>query len=136
MSNKFENIKEGDTVYVNQSVRYGFNSERWFYIPIKVIKITKTQFTCENTKRYQKDSGREIGGGYQDRANLESRDVFDQMKEMREFAIRVKEINKTTSLVCKLDKIINKINPDIDIKIMEDFNIYAEKLLSAIIKGV
>ena len=126
---KFENIKEGDTVYSHRGVRYGFNSNRYFYVPVKVIKTTKTQFTCENNKRYQKDSGREIGGGYSDRVSIGSKEVFDQRHEMKNFIFRVKKINTATDLIYNLDKIRNRVNPKIDMAIIEDFIISAQKLL-------
>lgn len=129
---KFENVKEGDTVYVHQTVSYGFNSNKYFYIPMKVVKTTKTQFTCENDKRYQKDSGREIGGGYSDRVDAKSKDVFDQRKEMLEFKALVKILNKTTHLIYDLDKVRNRVKPGIDTKTLEDFNASAEKLLAAL----
>jgi hypothetical protein len=130
--NKFEDIKEGDTVYVHQAVRHGFNSNRYFYIPMKVVKTTKTQFTCENDKRYKKDNGYEIGGNYGDRVDLKSKDVFDQRKEMLEFKTLVKKITKATDLIYNLDRRRNKVGLDIDIKTLEEFTVSAEKLLAAI----
>lgn len=127
---KFENVKEGDTVYVHQGVRYGFNSEKYFWIPMKVVKTTKTQFTCENDKRYQKDNGREIGGNYGDRVDAKSEDVFDQRKELLEFKAKVKTITKATNAIWELDKIRNRIKPEVDMKILEDFTVHAEKLLA------
>lgn len=129
---KFENVKEGDIIYVRKGVPYGFNSARYFYIPVKVTKTTKTQFTCEDSKRYKKDSGFEIGGGYSDRAYNESEDVFDQRKELLEFEVVVSKIVKARHVIYELDKIRNQIKPDVDIKTMEEFIVHAEKLLAVL----
>lgn len=128
--NKFENIKVGDTVYLHRGVRYGFNSDRWFYVPVEVTKTTATQFTCgSNNRRYQKDGGRQIGGAYHDRVDIKSEDVFDQTNEMIKFEVQVKKANKATNLIYELDKNRNAVSPFIDMKIVEDFITHAEKLL-------
>lgn len=132
--NKFENIKVGDTVYLHRGVRYGFNSDRWFYIPIEVIKTTKTQFTCNNTRRYQKDGGREIGGNYHNRVDIKSEEVFDQTNEMVKFEVQVKKANKAVNLLYELDKRRSSVSPFVDMKTIEDFIAPAEKLLLEIKK--
>lgn len=57
---KFENIKTNDIVFIEEDVRYGWNTSESFYIPKKVIRVTKTQFVTEGDRRFKKD-GREIG---------------------------------------------------------------------------
>ena len=51
---KFENIKVGDTVFFKDSVAYSWNGGKDFFIPQKVIKVTKKQFTLENKEKCRK----------------------------------------------------------------------------------
>jgi len=60
---RFEDIKTGETVFLLTSVNLGYGlRKKVFFIPKKVTKTTKTQFTLEDGKRYKKSTGREIGG--------------------------------------------------------------------------
>ena len=130
--NNFENIRVGDIVYAHKGVRYGFNNNKYFYVQVQVTRVTKTQFTCENDKRYKKDSGREIGGSYGDRVEMRSMEVFDQTKEMNDFIRQMNKINKATTYIYELERCRNRVKPEIDIKLIEEFNACAEKLLLAI----
>lgn len=132
MSNVFENIKPGATVYLREAASYGFNNNRYFNIPMTVTRATKTQFVCSNNKRYAKDTGREIGGGYNNTVRMGSKDVIDESKNMAEFKSRVAIILKATNLVYEMDKYRNKIDPDIDIEIVKEFVASADKFLTKV----
>ena len=90
----FENIKVGDTVYkavqvgvsiyqLGVGVRIyqlgGGKHLKSFYLPVKVTKTTKTQFTTEDGNRYKKDNGREIG------ATLDAVLIVDGPDQTKEF---------------------------------------------------
>jgi hypothetical protein len=128
----FDDIKESDVVYVRGCVSYGFNSNRYFYLPVNVTKTTKTQFTCSNGKRYAKDSGRQIGGGYGDCARFASDNVTDESFDMKEFSKKASAIRRATNLIWDLDKNRNSINPEIEIELINNFVDIANKLLFAI----
>lgn len=88
---KFENIKVGDTVFIEERVEYAYRSGKSFTIPVTVTKVTKTQFTVESGQRFKKD-GRMIGGGlrsaYYEGEKMNWYDdttVTDQTKEMEYF---------------------------------------------------
>lgn len=88
---KFKDIKAGDTIFEEKFVSTGYNKGRYFFIPTKVVRVTKTQFVTESGNRYHKD-GR--GHGYtRGKALLEGekigflkdRIVTDQTKEYNDF---------------------------------------------------
>jgi hypothetical protein len=89
---KFHDVKVGDTVFVPQTVSYDWNKAKSFFIPKKVIKTTKTQFTVEPDIRFKND-GKMIGGGYGEFAYKEgdkygyrlNEVVKDERNEMRLF---------------------------------------------------
>ena len=62
--NKFEDIKPGDTVYIQRHtwVREGFRValQGQFWIPLKVDRVTTTQFVAEG-HRFNKQHGRAVG---------------------------------------------------------------------------
>ena len=45
---KFENIKKGDIVFILKEISTGWNTSKSFFIPVKVERVTKTQFILEN----------------------------------------------------------------------------------------
>lgn len=58
---KFNDVKVGDEVFIRTYVSYGWRKHRSFYIPLKVTKVTKSQLTTEDGRRFRKDNGKEIG---------------------------------------------------------------------------
>lgn len=107
---KFKDIKVGDTVYVHSEVRVGFNSYEYFLVTVKVVKVTNTQFTCDNNERYGKERGNRIGGGYGDYAYMlgekigyNKKEVKDQTKEYEDFLIKLKLISNVVSIAKGLD---------------------------------
>lgn len=117
---KFENIKTGDVVYTTRSIRYGWNSAETFYVPEKVVKITKTQFTVESGNRYKKEGNR-IGDGF-DKAYFlgDNKSYFgkpdlvrDQTEEMKAFEMKLTLERKFNSLSEKLNLKLNS-NLNID----------------------
>jgi len=51
---KFENIKVGDAVLVNKEIKYDRYSVESFLIPVKVIRVTLTQFITDGDLRFKK----------------------------------------------------------------------------------
>ncbi len=105
---KFENIKVGDTVMIEDSVTYGWYKSKRFWIPKKVIRVSKAQFVIEGGKRFKKN-GKQVGvhsygcigllseiGGYRDEV------IKDQTKERNAF---VKKINLEDDINASIDVI-------------------------------
>jgi hypothetical protein len=119
MNIKFKNIKIGDTVITEECVKYGWGLGSTFYIPSKVVKVTKTQFVTENKARFNKD-GREIGEyrhAYDlgDKPNTFSDTIVsDQTKERDLFITKIKlerDISKSIGLLkIELDSNLNIIH--------------------------
>ena len=92
---KFENVKVGDTVFVEREIRYGWGNMKDFWIPTKVKRVTKTQFVVElDDRRFKKDRGYEIGCNSYGKYAKNEGDVYgfgnkirvyDQTAEMNEF---------------------------------------------------
>lgn len=92
---EFENIKVGDTVYIKKEVTIGWNEGRLFTIPIKVIRVTKTQFTTEGSARYKKD-GRKIGDSrYFENASVSGEDQTEEMSKFKALASLCFKINNS-----------------------------------------
>ena len=139
MNKKFENIQKGDTVYTEKFVTYGLYIKKYFYVPEKVIKVTKTQFTVESGTKYRKDGsqmGKSFGKAYflGDKAGFLSgariiKDETDEMKAFKEkLKIEIEFIDLADKLKLKpncdlniyqIEYCISKLN---DIKIMLDSN--------------
>ncbi len=94
---KFENIKVGDTVYIEKTIKYSWNRGETFFIPAKVKRITNTQFVTEGGERFKKD-GRGIGGvKYRVAYNIgdsygwgNKKTVKDQSVEMKLFEEKIR----------------------------------------------
>lgn len=107
---KFENIKIGDIIYIEEPVEYGWGNIRYFWIPVPVSKVTKTQFVAGGY-RFQKESGKMIGGNRYsayaknlgDKCYMFPSDVVtDQTTEMKEFKYKMKIIQKIKSDISEL----------------------------------
>lgn len=87
----FEDIQVGDTVLVPTRIHFGFHGKR-FYLPRKVLRVTKTQFDVEapdhpKPRRYMKLTGNPVGFGspYSDTVRLRCRQYQDETEEYRRF---------------------------------------------------
>jgi len=114
---KFKDIQVGDTVYMRKSVSYGWGQGRGFTIPVKVIRVTKTQFVVEGGNRYQKEWGTSIGD-----YGSAKKEGEDQSKEMKEFAAHVKLMNSVYSRVRDI-----QISIDIDNEVLKEFDEFLKK---------
>jgi len=85
---KFGNIKTGDTVLIKTEVRIGWSGCKYFWQPKTVDKVTPKQFVIEN-RRYKKDDGYCIGGGYAEQAKL----IGEEKDETNECNELVKKLN-------------------------------------------
>jgi ribosomal protein S24E len=119
---KFQDIKVGDEVFVGNSIRYGWNLGEEFFIPEKVVRVTKTQFSTVSGRRFKKEYGQQIGSGtYGANAYMEgdkkshwSDDViYDQTKEMEEFK---KKISLERDVIQTLADINPSLNSGLSLK--------------------
>jgi len=99
-------IKEGQEVYINESVRYGFSNYKNFTIKLTIERTTKTQFIV-NGRRFRKDNMSEIGQ-YCSYARFEG---VDQSIAMNEFKKVVSISNKVYSLTTNFPSM--QVNTDI-----------------------
>lgn len=122
---KFENIKPGDKVFIEESIRYGWNSKKKFWIEKEVDRITQTQFLIGG-RRFKKDNGREIGSNGFDIARFEGevlpghwqarRTVTDQSEEMAAFKRQIKLVelvNRDLSGLSERVKVGNHTNEEL-----------------------
>lgn len=90
----FENIKIGDKVLVRVFIKIAWNKRAPFRVAEKVTNVTKTQFTTESNKRFNKD-GRAFGG-YGTALHLDHVDivtkkpVIDQSREIEMLKLKIK----------------------------------------------
>lgn len=90
---KFENIKVGDTVFLEKVVSYGWRNSKTFTIPFKVERVTATQFIVDGRK-FKKENGREIG-----EYNFAKLQDIDQSAEMKAFEEFLQVLWKTQKLL-------------------------------------
>lgn len=113
---KYENIKPGEKVLIPVSVRYGFNSSEEFLIEKEVLRTTKTLFVVNidgKELKFKKDSGRQVGGNYFDRARFVGEEYYDlnrkciatdQTQEMMQFKKKVRAVNKLNHDIQNLNR--------------------------------
>ncbi len=54
--NKYMDIAIGNVRYIQASVRYGWGTSKWFWVPGKVTRVTATMFIVAGGK-YRKNNG-------------------------------------------------------------------------------
>ena len=92
---KFKDIKVGDTVFVEETVKNGFSGGESFYIPKPVTKVTPAQFFIGDLRYFKKD-GKQVGN-YGEYAYLEgdnpigwgNESVTDQTAKMETFKQKI-----------------------------------------------
>jgi hypothetical protein len=104
---KFKDIKEGDTVYIEETVRYGYHRGQSFFVPVKVIKTTKTQFTVEDGYRFMKENGKGIkdlcGNAYFLGDQVRYKEfVTDQSKECNALKEKLKVVSGLNTLISRV----------------------------------
>lgn len=115
---KFQDVKVGDIVILLQTVNYTVLSSKCFYVPKKVVRVTKTQFVTENGSRYGKD-GFGIGPNRFKRVfktgdtDFTGHVVSDESKEMSEFVEKLKIYKRMISMAKELIS-ENTINLSLD----------------------
>lgn len=120
---KYKDIKVGDTVYVNMEIRYGFHISKIFYVPRKVIKITKTQFTVEKNRRFKKEDGREINSekycsyACKEGENFRGFIIKDETYEMKKFLYKIR---LEQSIIQHFSDFKLKIDSSLSLKELED----------------
>lgn len=132
---KFENIKVGDTVLVEDKVSYGWNLAEAFLVPKKVERVTKTQFIIEGGDKFRKD-GRIISRKFVNAYNfgdkvglLRDRVAKDESELMEVFKAKLgveKSINK------KSESIKIELNSDLSLKLLKEIDGLMDKVIWAI----
>lgn len=90
----------GDIIFVKENVYYrGSYLYKSFFIPEKIIRVTKTQFTTESGKRFNQ-SGRGIGHSY-----FAYTDKEDQSNEKKMFEKQVKLANQIYTKLYNLSSV-------------------------------
>ena len=92
---KFKDIKVGDTVFIEETVKNGFSGGQSFYIPKSVTKVTPAQFFIGDS-RFTKKDGKRVGI-YGEYAYLEgdrpigwrNESVTDQTAQMETFKQKI-----------------------------------------------
>lgn len=126
----FEDIKVGDTVFIEKIVKFGWSNRRYFTIPVNVTRVTKTQFTVSSGERFKKDGGRQIGKGIY---SLGKKEGVDQTSEMKEFELKLKIGQLSRDSATEISTLCN--NPEylnVNIKTIIDI----EKSLSELLMKV
>ena len=113
-----ENIKEGDTVYRKAYVSSWYYPEKSFYIPIAVIKTTKTQLTVKGGKKYNKSTGKEVGG--------RTKVLADAPDETSAYLAYKNHLNRLIKLKDKLDNL--ELNIDIPDVLLTELETILDKL--------
>ena len=130
---KFENIQVEDEVFVPYSVRTGWRESQEFYIPEKVVKVTKTQFVTESNKRFSIKYGRQIGESFSsakckgDKMGLSRKEVYDQTEEMNELKAKINLIHKINLL---LEKVSIDYNTELPLNDLKEINQLATELVN------
>lgn len=132
MEDKFKDVKVGDTVMVEETVKFGWNEGKQFFIPVEVIKVTKTQFVTMWNHRFKK-SGFGVGADKFTKAyfaNKEETDyqgklIVDQNKERLAFITKLNTESKSMNLLKSVfDKL--KHNSTVSTERLKELNISLE----------
>jgi hypothetical protein len=92
-------MKVGDTVMELIPVSYGWNLSKWFYIPSRVIRITKTLLITKSG-RYSKDDGTS-------KANLRTKislTAKDETSDRNKFINHVNTVSRIKLSIVKLHR--------------------------------
>ncbi len=102
---KFDDIKVGDVVFINKQIVTGWHSVKTFTIPVKVERVTPTQFVAGGN-RYKKDYGfliGDCGACYRLGDSVYGREVKDQTEEMNTFVKKFELCEKLKNLIYKIN---------------------------------
>lgn len=118
---KFDGIKIGDKVMVESIVEYGWGVYRSFWIPVKVKRVTKTQFVTSDDSRWNKD-GKGIGDKKYSHVTFLGEKtwqgkVVDQTEERNVF---IKTLKLERKIKAKLDSITVEYGSNIDLNTLSD----------------
>lgn len=122
---RFENIKIDDIIFVKKLIRYAYSSGKSFFIPTKVIAVTKTQFKIENGDRFYKEDSRQFGDrwniAYKEGEKTEGLDdgrfVKDETAEMEAFELK---LNKEKDINNIVKEIVCPRNSTFDMGVLND----------------
>ena len=99
MDSEFNNIKEGDVVFVYRRVNYGWKNYKDFLVSKRVTRVTPKQFLV-GTDRYRKSNGSLVASGYT--LSFASKKGTDQTKECRDFIRKISLENNINNIVSEI----------------------------------
>jgi len=117
MSDKFADVAVGDTVLYRHEESFGF-SQRLFYLPARVVRLTKTQFmACRDGSEvevaFRKSDGKGVGSrelrAYRDGDVDWGKRITDETALLRAFRKDRAALNKARTLA---DDISKKVSID------------------------
>jgi len=133
---KFKAIKEGDTVYIRKNVTYSWGDTKSFFLPRKVIRVTKAQFVIENNLKFRKKNG--YGFGHSkvaynlgDKYNYGGNIVTDETKKLELFLEKLKLEEEIRTMIREMYLHNNsKFNLNELLEIKEKLNVFSKTLKS------
>lgn len=124
---KFKDIKIDDVVMYQKIVGFGLRRGKNFFIPLKVIRVTPTQFTLEGGVRFKKD-GSGIGDNKYKRAFYlgdlrlanHSKDIREEIKDetlkMKSF---IRSLNTERKIRERVDEIKMRSNSGLSQSVLD-----------------
>lgn len=97
---KFKNIKKGDAVLIQETIRIGWGGES-FWVTKLVDKITPKQFMVGNN-RYKKEDGSCVGNRYAKKAKIIGEEK-DQKHDRNKLVKRINSAYEIKEIIEKLD---------------------------------
>jgi len=91
---KFKDVKKGDILFTQVFINTVYSRIMSFQKAVKVVKVTETQFTTEDMRRYRKKDGKEIS----DYVFIEKHGK-DQTREIEEFKNKLALIRDCNRLI-------------------------------------
>lgn len=128
---KFKDVKVGDTVYLPEKVVYGFNKRKSFYLPVKVERVTKTQFAIEGGRMFSKDWGSEIGESLSSVKKLSDNYEFGtcKVKDQTEDYLKFKRKIQLETVIARTMAIFTlKHNSELEITELKELKKAVEKV--------
>jgi hypothetical protein len=108
MTSSLEKVQAGDKVFEAVEIRQGFGAPSRFFLPRKVAKVTKTQLTLEDGRRFTKKTGASIGKDsvvYAEGESYWGYLIRDQTKEFEEAKAKIRLATKCRILLAEMPPI-------------------------------
>lgn len=133
---KFNDIQKGDVVYVPTRVNYGYRTNKSFLIPFEIIKITKTQFTIKDGRRFKKNGRIVMSGSWETAYRLGDdtgfgRKAIDQTTDFLAFKNKIRIENSIQELFSELSI---ELNSDYTFKELIEIKRISDQLKTKLVK--